>query len=442
MNDKVKYGCSCGSYHPITKIYFCRHCSKLRCGDCVSHEVDSHYCPNCLEYMPSPEARVKKHRCSNCFDCPSCMHTLSIRASSVQLPSLDDPNKTVPKKVYYLACGFCRWTSRDVGIPDQTGASGGWQEQENPHYKRISSLLEYYRVLAQQEKFEKERRKFSQRCGYLHFSDKYGISAVVSRKRAGLSTSSFLCTKEEDTKTLEELVPAEATDEIEPLDSKFISEPLNLSKVCTITQRLFQPEFQPTYSNELFPRHQHLLIKRSQRCRECEHNLSKPEINPSSIKFKIQLAAFYHIPEIRIRKIFPLKYLQESTIELTICNPTPHAANITLLPLGTHELTNSQVKLPECKLIVSARDDTAEFDDINDNLAFKDDPNVVIFRKANKLAIILKILPQKKDEDIKIGFKLQHDFINTVVQLQGDQREPQIVWLTHDMVLNLGRVSE
>lgn len=27
--------------------------------------------------------------------------------------------KVLPKKVYYLSCSFCRWSSRDVGIPDQ-----------------------------------------------------------------------------------------------------------------------------------------------------------------------------------------------------------------------------------------------------------------------------------------------------------------------------------
>lgn len=60
------------------------------------------------------------NRCSNCFDCPSCMHTLSTRATSAQVPDPQDPSKTISKKVYYLICGFCRWTSRDVGIPDQT----------------------------------------------------------------------------------------------------------------------------------------------------------------------------------------------------------------------------------------------------------------------------------------------------------------------------------
>ena len=39
----------------------------------------------------------------------------------------------------------------------------------------------------------------------------------------------------------------------------------------------------------------------------CEHNLSKPEYNPTSIKFKIQLAAYYHVPEILLYKVNSLK---------------------------------------------------------------------------------------------------------------------------------------
>lgn len=119
---RVRYYCSCGLSQPLSKLYFCRHCLDLRCGFCVSHEVDSHYCPNCLENMPSAEARLKKNRCANCFDCPSCGHTLSTRATSMQLqaPTEDGTNvKIVTKKLYYLVCAFCRWTSRDAGLPDQ-----------------------------------------------------------------------------------------------------------------------------------------------------------------------------------------------------------------------------------------------------------------------------------------------------------------------------------
>ena len=63
---------------------------------------------------------VSLYRCSNCFDCPSCGHTLTTRATSQLVSNPDDPGKSTPKKMYYLACGFCRWTTRDVGIPDKT----------------------------------------------------------------------------------------------------------------------------------------------------------------------------------------------------------------------------------------------------------------------------------------------------------------------------------
>ena len=40
--DYVKYTCSCGSLKPISKIYFCRHCLKIRCGYCVCQEVNNY----------------------------------------------------------------------------------------------------------------------------------------------------------------------------------------------------------------------------------------------------------------------------------------------------------------------------------------------------------------------------------------------------------------
>ena len=67
------------------------------------------------------------NRCANCFDCPSCGNTLSTRATAVAIQSdkTDNTKATQAKKVYYLACGFCRWSSRDVGIEDKS--VGEWK---------------------------------------------------------------------------------------------------------------------------------------------------------------------------------------------------------------------------------------------------------------------------------------------------------------------------
>merc|ERR1719244_1651097 len=91
-----------------------------------------------------------------------------------------------------------------------------------------------------------------------------------------------------------------AGEEVEALPDDVYTQPLHLHENTAIPQRISQPEYQPSLTSRLYPQHTHLLIKRSQRCKTCEHNLSKPEYNPTSIKFKIQLNAYYHIPEIRL----------------------------------------------------------------------------------------------------------------------------------------------
>ena len=78
------------------------------------------------------------------------------------------------------------------------------------------------------------------------------------------------------------------------------------------------------------------MIKRSQRCRKCEHNLSKPEYNPTSIKFKIQLAAYYHIPEVMIYRVANAAFLPGSEINfvLKLGNPTQHPTKVEFLDLN------------------------------------------------------------------------------------------------------------
>ncbi|GIY20640.1 dynactin subunit 4 [Caerostris extrusa] len=295
--------------------------------------------------------------------------------------------------------------------------------------------MEYYRLLAQKEKLERERKKINQRYSYLHISDKYGMSATVVRKLAGLPPT----LSKGEPEASEQLTLPEATSDVEPLPESYLTQPLNLSSVCTLKQRLFQPQFQPANTSELHPQNKYMHIKRSQRCKVCEHNLSKPEYNPSSIKFKIQLAAFYHIPELRIKNISKLYLEKTCLVEMVLINPTPHLAHITFEPIEEPSDDLSTVKLPPGELVLAPRDDTAEFDDINDNQSFKDDPNIVTFRKANKLGFMFSLVPTSKD--VVVSFKMKHDFINMVVTLPGEQpREPQVVWLTHSLKIRLGTV--
>ncbi|XP_063237424.1 dynactin subunit 4 [Bacillus rossius redtenbacheri] len=489
QKETVKLACNCGSLKPIYRLYFCRHCQKIRCAYCVSHEVESHYCSHCLENLASADARLKRNCCTNCNDCPACSHVLSVRIVPVTSADPDDPSRTVTRKGYYLVCSFCRWTSRDAGMPDQTSATGGWAEREVPHARRISSLLEHYKGLAAKERQEKEKRKYVPRRSYLHFSDKFGLSTLLARKRAGLAPQGPGL--KDDASGLPELEPAEASEGVEPLPESVFSEPLDLSQVTTMAQRLLQVEVQPADVRRLLPVHKPLLVKRSLRCRECEHNVSKPETSPSSTKFKIQLFAYYHVPEVRVVTCEPLLAGRPAQLVLKLCNPTQHQTTLSFLPLpspeedrrelelalqerrkkrapeakgsagGREDATavvqsftrqlsagedprpvavevTGDVVLPECSVVLPPRDDAAEYDDVGDSHVFHDDPKVVAWRKANKAAVKLSVLPRPEAPggEVVVGFLLQYSYVNTIPAL--DQRTPQTQDLRVRVYLSLG----
>lgn len=106
-------------------------------------------------------------------------------------------------------------------------------------------------------------------------------------------------------------------------------------------QRLAQPANQPGTVKHLYPQHKNLSIKRSLRCRHCEHNVIKPEYNPSSIKYRIQHFASCHVPEIRFVKADPPVGDGSFTVTLKIINPTNNQdMTITIMDLPTEEEEN------------------------------------------------------------------------------------------------------
>ncbi|KAJ8394466.1 hypothetical protein AAFF_G00046770 [Aldrovandia affinis] len=434
---------------PLSHLYFCRYCSELRSLECVSHEVDSHYCPSCLENMPSAEAKIKKNRCANCFDCPCCMHTLSTRATNIPAPLPDDPAKTTMKKAYYLACGFCRWTSRDVGMADKSVASGGWQEPDSPHTQRISKLIEFYQQLAQREKLDRDRKKLARRRPYmpLAFAEKYGLA---SRQRSGVSITGLasLSLKEGEEQREVKLELAQALEEVEPLPEDCYTRPVNLPEVTTLRQRLLLPDLQPPGVLQLHPKHKQLLIKRSLRCRRCEHNLSKPEFNPTSIKFKIQLVAVNYVPEVRILSIPNLRFSKESQVLLTLTNPVESITHVTLQSCESKDPNNinstAEVLLPSKELMLAGKDAAAEYDELAEPHDFQDDPDVVAFRKSNKLGFFIRVTPQREQGDVIVSFKIRHDFRNLATPLRPGQESgapSEPVWLRHHVELNLGHLA-
>ncbi|XP_065156233.1 dynactin subunit 4 [Atheta coriaria] len=322
--DVVHYACSCGLLKPISRLYFCRHCLELRCGFCVCHEVDSLFCGKCLDNRTSKEAAERKNKCLNCFICPSCQQQLSMRSSTVK--STEGGKES--SKVVYLICLWCRWTTRDVGISDQPVGNNRWPERDNVYANRLHGIQERYKALVlaeMQQKLEKDKKRQKK---YVTYTERTGITAAMIRKKLGIPDVPNPHLKNK----INEAEPAIPHEDVDELPEELLTQPIILTNITTLDQRLIQPDMQPTVVDKLYPVRKQLSVKQSLRCRSCEHNVSKPEYNPNSIKFKIQLFAYYYVPEVRIFTVEPLRVEKKCELLLKFVNPTQYQTTIKLLP--------------------------------------------------------------------------------------------------------------
>lgn len=289
---------------------------------------------------------------------------------------------------------------------------------------------------------------------YFLIKDRIGVTAAMIRRQMGWSDKTPTKTKQSS------ITSSVASDDVDELPDELFNQSVDLKTVTTIKQRLAQPYNQPTNVKNLFPQHKSLSIKRSLRCKQCEHNVIKPEFNPSSIKYRIQMCASVHVPDVRLVKCPHIKLdalSGNSTIQihLKLSNPTVHDMQITIMELHTdleldlinddtrktvepiapildtpreiyviaeecrevRQKVNAEVFIPDSSFGLNLRDDTAEFDE--DVQVKQKDPKFIIWRRSNKAIIQLnvKLTPAELiiDEEVILGFTMQYTYINTVV---------------------------
>ncbi|GBP09473.1 Dynactin subunit 4 [Eumeta japonica] len=268
----------------------------------------------------------------------------------------------------------------------------------------------------------------------------------------------------------------ENNDHDEPSSSKTRPKPSTsrCEDLTSMPQRLAAAEWQPPTADRLHPLPKMLSVKRSQRCRACDHNLTKPEYNPGSIKFKIELLAYYHVPEVKIISCETLKPGARSMLLLKLTNPTGYEMKLRLLspedipepeekPIeeetelkslekesisrtiisGFDEPLKSNVRIeaPTPRLALAQRDDAAEYDDDaqNDN----DHKDLIMWRKSNKLAIRVPLITDEAAENGAVGrtaFALEYTYRNTVPPSAAQPRQPHDHTLYTTVILELGTI--
>jgi len=380
-------------------------------------------------------------------------------------PAASQPATPQPQpKVFYLMCGFCRWTTRDVGIPDVTSIPGNWKLQENPHAKRVSELLEAYKIVAAREKSDKERKKYATpkrrsfhpttasliganlMSGINTTADKYGIMGSVNRRIKSASTQNPAGQEQFSNQTVDVqlqalLKPAATVKSFDPLPDDFYTKKINVNTITTINQRHANPEFQPVKASELCPLNKFYVTKESKRCNGCEHNVLKPESNITSIKFKLHQMAMFMVPEVRIVKLPDWKLDEPNEVILSITNKSEIDMNVSFIAFNLASAFSTSEKEEAKKEINEFRNLTGfavnadmSFDlDENDSIQIDRQDNskthsnslrdsdlstngFVCFRRDNKIGIKCKVTPlseylgddTKSEQEIHVAFGLKH----------------------------------
>lgn len=467
--DRVKYLCSCQRLKSISNLYYCKYCKPfaLKCKECVLHEIDQKYfCANCFDNKTHNEASSSKFKCLNCFACPLCKNSLMMRASSgtaaqkaaikaalaaeqskkdqagadASQATTTTPTTPVATKVYYLMCSFCRWTTRDVGIPDVTTIPGNWRRPDNPNAKRVKELLEAYKVVAAKEKVEKDRKKYTtSKRRQFHFtssssplsglstsssihSDKYGILSPASRRLKNLNLAGGSA-QESTQQSIEVLMkgllpPAQTVENFDPLVPEDFFTITNVNSITTINQRHLNPDIQPTRSTNLYPLNKFYVNKESKRCNGCEHNVLKPESNITSIRFKLHQMAIFMIPDIRIVTIPEWRPAETNEVILSITNKCEIDLNISFTALN--ETQNLSGFTPTAlisfgdmsdKPILIERQDSAKTQSATLKPTDVSSNGFVTFRRDNKIAIKCHVTPFDKlesDSHVMVAFVVNH----------------------------------
>ncbi|GAA6027336.1 hypothetical protein JCM8097_002604 [Rhodosporidiobolus ruineniae] len=334
-------------HHPLSDLLFCEDCDAIRCDQCAAHEIACYYCPNCLFEVPSASVRGEKNRCArNCFQCPTCDHTLSVVASDPD-PSipLNTAAASVGEPPYFLTCNFCGWDSKEVGVtfekPTGLAAQLTKGEERNPE------VLEFDHIKDHLEPYLRRSQAQAAHHGpgsHAHGPAASSSSAVVNaasaqlfrdipglgsnRYGAGLfGTSARSRAAAHDAGT--------GVDELEKYRSLYLArgggvgsdkenrrakvgaekgkgvdrdaeavramrDMTDWEDVASLDQRWTSSWKPPVMSRELRPLRTPLQAKRSKRCPACKHILIKPEQKSSSTRYKIKLVAANYLPSVTL----------------------------------------------------------------------------------------------------------------------------------------------
>ncbi|KAF9533076.1 dynactin subunit 4 [Crepidotus variabilis] len=335
------------NFHLLHTLFFCEECDAVRCNRCVSIEVSSYYCPNCLFEVPSASVRAEKNRCArNCFMCPNCRNTLSVVPSDP--PDTGDMRLPIPASAlngppFFLYCNHCRWDSAQVGITFEkpTGLAAQLQKHEDsaPDSLEFERLKEHFEPFLRASSLSASTStghptahiSSAAHSHHLHANSiTAAASAALARDIPGVgkynplarSTSARGGITKDKSINKDEMAEYRSRLDITKasaygtgggeIDVEFMKHIEDIGEVASLEQRWLNSWAGPLKTQELKPLRIPLRSKRSKRCPACTHILIKPEQKAQSVRYKIKLVAATYLPAITAS----LPHAQRHTAEL------------------------------------------------------------------------------------------------------------------------------
>eukprot|EP00741_Cyanophora_paradoxa_P000846 tig00000444_g817.t1 len=292
----------CTRREELERMYFCTACSSIRCSRCILEEIDSWFCPQCMESVPQSDAALYANRCVRCFACPVCDSAVSA---------------TLSDGGHALACKFCSW--RSVQLSGQGEAAGTAAQAE------MERLVAHFRAL--QAAADKEQEAFSRgRRRLLNLS----MPAWSSRRLEPVSIAEVeQRLQEKEARWLLRDCRSSPPPELPPYSTRAeLQEPLTLP---TMKQMLASPLNPPRRAEEVRAQRRKLATRRAKRCAECERYVVKPELNPSSAHFQIRNTALLFVPRVTVLRAERGPEALEG--ELLLTSRLERAAAVSLAPL-------------------------------------------------------------------------------------------------------------
>eukprot|EP01113_Clastostelium_recurvatum_P041447 TRINITY_DN6584_c0_g1_i2.p1 TRINITY_DN6584_c0_g1~~TRINITY_DN6584_c0_g1_i2.p1 ORF type:complete len:427 (-),score=68.75 TRINITY_DN6584_c0_g1_i2:7-1287(-) len=374
-NGQVLFRCECSRSFPMDELYYCYNCQKLECRFCITEEIDSYYCPNCLDILASAEAQQNFNSCKKCFVCPHCDAALiySVKSDENAPPPEGDQPQA---EIYFLSCGFCRWNSlmTDTKSSTASGLAAVGDPVSDPAFDKAMEAVqaEAKEVAALRDL---RARPHAHKRRLLFNNNKTEAGANAPR------------------------APVTIQDIDDTLDAKAAALTLQAQKPATtpdytlpsyITSGALGPS--PFVSHP--PRHRSLLTRRSKHCRSCDKLVVRPDLNPSKIEFKRLHIAILALPRVKLSSASFISSSNTYEVQFVLVNPIRSSMSLELrdapeTPAATATLAST---IP-ATYIAGIADDDPDDDDEKKNAPPADDPTSIVARIGNKLLLRATLKP-------------------------------------------------